>query len=200
MCYIPYRTQSKKISNDHFPNLSFHNNLPYPPPYSGYPDWESVTLCKYQHYPTLDTNLSLSFHSDTLPEYLPYPTNRKYPSLHWVSTLPTPSTSHRPAYLYLPHTTFYYIPNLHFPTLYYCQGLIKYRAETTYQIRPKTTQDRNDSGRYDLGRNDSRPKWLRPKRPENAVAVVEHVELSIWLYGSQYLFGCEYSGLLIYLL
>ena len=25
--------------------LSFQNNLPYPPPYFGYPDWESVTLC-----------------------------------------------------------------------------------------------------------------------------------------------------------
>ena len=40
---------------------SFHNNLPYLPPYFGYPDWESVTLCKYQHFPTLDTYLSLSF-------------------------------------------------------------------------------------------------------------------------------------------
>ena len=41
--------------------LSFHNNLPNPPPYFGYPDRESVSLCKYQHYPTLDTYLSLSF-------------------------------------------------------------------------------------------------------------------------------------------
>ena len=55
--------------------LSFHNNLPYPPPYFGYPDWGSDTLCKYQDYPTLDSYLSLSFHSDTLPKYLPYPTN-----------------------------------------------------------------------------------------------------------------------------
>ena len=39
--------------------LSYHNNLPYPPPYFGYP--ESVTLCKYQNYSTLDTYLSLSF-------------------------------------------------------------------------------------------------------------------------------------------
>ena len=41
--------------------ISFHNNLPHTPPYFGYPDWESVTLYKYQHYPTLDTYLSLSF-------------------------------------------------------------------------------------------------------------------------------------------
>ena len=37
--------------------IFFHNNLPY----FGYPDWESVTLCKYQHYPTLHTYISLSF-------------------------------------------------------------------------------------------------------------------------------------------
>ena len=51
MCYIPYRTQTT-----HFPNPAF--KLPYPPPYFGYPDWESVTLCKYQYYPTLDTSSS----------------------------------------------------------------------------------------------------------------------------------------------
>ena len=45
--------------------LSFHNNLHYPPPYFWYPGWESVTLCKYQHYPTLDTDLSLSFSGQT---------------------------------------------------------------------------------------------------------------------------------------
>ena len=45
--------------------LSFHNNLPYPPPDFWYQDWESVTLCKYQHYPTLDTDLSLSFSDQT---------------------------------------------------------------------------------------------------------------------------------------
>ena len=56
------------------------------------------------------------------------------------------------------HFTLLFItyPNLHFPTLYFCQSLIKYKAETTYQIRPKrprtektqaeTTQGRNDSG------------------------------------------------------
>ena len=26
---------------------------------------------------------------------------------------------------------------MHFPTLYYCQGLIKYMAQTTYQTKPK---------------------------------------------------------------
>ena len=153
MCYIPYRTQTT-----HFPNLSFHNNLPYPPPYFGYPDWESLTLCKYQHYPTLDTYLSLSFLSDTLPEYLPYSTNRRKntpPYIEYLPHLPHPRhlSLHTCTHLILPFITY---PNLHFPTLYNCQGLIKYKAETTYQIRPKrprtetiqaeTTQGRNDSG------------------------------------------------------
>ena len=68
--------------------LSFHNNLPYPPPYFGYPDWESVTLCKYQHYRTLDTYLSLSFHSDTLPQYLSHPTNRRKNTPPYTEYLP----------------------------------------------------------------------------------------------------------------
>ena len=73
--------------------LSFHDNLPYPPPYFGYPDWESVTLCKYQHCPTLATYLSLSFHSDTLPKYLLYPTNRRKntpPYIEYLPHLPNP--------------------------------------------------------------------------------------------------------------
>ena len=67
------------------PNPNYTLPKPYPfiitypihHPTLDHPDWERVTLCKYQHYPTLDTYLSLSFHSDALPEYLPYPTNRK---------------------------------------------------------------------------------------------------------------------------
>ena len=85
-------------------------------PTLGHPDWESVALCKYQHYPTLDTYLSLSFHSDTLPEYQPYPTNRRNntpPYIEYLPPSPTPSTSPQPTYLYPPHTTFYYIPLLH---------------------------------------------------------------------------------------
>ena len=120
---------------------------PYPPPYSGYPDWESVTLCKYQHYPTLDTYLSLSFHTDTLPEYLPYPTNRKNtsPSIEYLPHLRHPRhlSLHTCTHLTLPFITY---SNLHFPALYYCQGLITYKAEMTYQ-------------------NDPGPKRLRPKRP-----------------------------------
>ena len=146
MCYIPYRTQLHTSQT-----LSFHNNLPHPPPYFGYPDWESVTVCKYQHYPTLDTYLSLFFLSDTLPEYLPYPTNcRKNtpPYIEYLPHLPHPChlSLHTYTHLTLPFITY---PKLHFPTLYYCQGLIKYKAETTYQIRPKLL----------------RPKRPRPKRP-----------------------------------
>ena len=185
--------------------LSFHNNLPYPPPYFGYPDWESITLYKYQHYPTLGTYLSLSFHGDTLPEYLPYPTNHRKntpPYIEYLPHLPHPRhlSVHTCTHLTLPFITY---PNLHFPTLYYCQGLIKYKAETTYQIRPKrprteTTQAETTQAETTQGRNDS-----GLKRTLNAVAVVEQertctvVHLIIWL---SILFGCEYSGLLIYLL
>ena len=136
--------------------------------------------------------------------YPTLPTVGNIPSLHWVSTPPTPSTSPQRTYLYPPHNTFYYLPQPAFPYLYYCQGLIKYKAKMIYQIRPNYP-----------GQKRLRPKWPRPKRlraemtqgwnerPENAVAVVEQertcrvVHLIIWL---SILFGCEYSGLLIYLL
>ena len=66
--------------------ITYHNNLPYPPRYFGHPDWESVTLCKYQHFPILDT--CLSFHSDTLSEHLPYPTNRRKSTPPYTEYLP----------------------------------------------------------------------------------------------------------------
>ena len=136
MCYIPYRTQTT-----HFPNPVLYNKLPYPPSYFGYPDWESVTLCKYQHYHTLDTCLSLSFHSDTLPEYLSSPTSRRKntpPNTEYLPhlTYPRHLSLHVCTHLTLPFITY---PNLHFPTLYYCQGVIKYKTE----IRPK--RPRNES-------------------------------------------------------
>ena len=134
----------------------FYNNLPCPPPYFGYPDWESVTLCKYQHYPTLDTYLSLSFHSDTLPEYLPYPTNRKKntpPYIEYLSHLPHPRhlSLHTCTHLTLPFITY---PNLHFPTLYYCQCLIKYKTETTYQIKPKPPRPKRLRAEMTQGLNE----------------------------------------------
>ena len=103
---------------------SFHKNLSYPPPYFGYPDWKSVTLCKYQHYPTLDNHLSLSFHSDTLPEYLRYPTNRRKntpPNNEYLSHL---TDSRHLSLNSCNHFTIPFItyPNLHSPTLYYCKG------------------------------------------------------------------------------
>ena len=143
--------------------LSFHKNLPSPPPYLGYPDWESVTLCKYQRYPTLDIYLPLSFHSDTLPVYLPFPTNRREntpaPYFEYLPHLPHPRhlSLHTCTHLTLPCITY---PNLHFPTLYYCRGLIKYKAETPYKIRPKlprteTTQAETTQAKTTQGRNDS---------------------------------------------
>ena len=107
---------------------------------------------------TLPWILSLSFHSDTLPEYLPYLTNRRKntpPYIEYLPHLPHQChlSVHTCTHLTIPFITY---PNLHFPTLYYCQGLIKYKAETIYQIRPKlpnieatqaeTTQGRNDPG------------------------------------------------------
>ena len=49
---------------------------------------------------------------------------------------------------------------MHIPTLNYCQGLIKYNAETTYQIRPKrprteTTQAETTQAETTQGRNES---------------------------------------------
>ena len=77
------------------------------------PDWESVTLCKYQHYPILDTYLSLSFHSDTLPS--------TYPTLPTVGRIPLSTLSIYPTYpihvtsAYIPVPTSHYLL-LHTPT------------------------------------------------------------------------------------
>ena len=66
--------------------------------------------------------------------YPPYPTNRRKntpPYTEYLPHLPHPRhvSLHTCNHLTLPFITY---PNLHFPTLYYCQGLIKYKAETTY--------------------------------------------------------------------
>ena len=97
-------------------------------------------------------------HSETLPEYLPYPTNRRKNTPPYIEYLPHLPHQHQLSVhtctnLTIPFITY---PNLHFSTLYYCQGLIKYKAETIYQIRPKlhrtettqaeTTQGRNGPG------------------------------------------------------
>ena len=133
---------------------------------------------------------------------IPYPST--YPTLPTIGKIPLPTLSIYPTYpihLTIPFITY---PNLHFPTLYYCQGFIKYDAETIYQIRPKlprteTTWAETTLAERTQGRNDSGLK----RTTENAVAVVEQerpfrvVHLIIWL---SILFGCEYSGLLIYLL
>ena len=171
------------------------------------------------HHPTLGTqtgrvlpcasiNTTLSwistypYPSIVIPYPSTYPTNHRKNNHPYIEYLPppTPSMPTQRTYLYPPHSTFYYIPNLHFPTLYYCQGLIKYKAEMIYQIRPKLprTEKRLRPKRF---RAEMTQVWN--ERPENAVAVVEQestcrvVRLIIWL---SILFGCEYSGLLIYLL
>ena len=144
------------------------------------------------HHPTLGTQTGrVSNRRKSTPpyiEYLPHLPHQRQLSVH-TRTHPT-----------IPFITY---ANLHFPTLFYCQGLIKYKAETIYQIRPKLP-------RTETTQAEPRPKRLRAEmtqvwneRPENAVTVVEQestcrvVHLMIWL---SILFGCEYSGLLIYLL
>ena len=177
------------------------------------------------HHPTLGTQtgrvLPCANSNTTLPLVptypypfivIPYPST--YPTLPAVGKIPLPTltTPHLPHPRHLSlhsctHQTLSFItyPNLHFPTLYYCQGLIKYKAETTYQIRPKrprteTTQGETIQAETTQGRNDS---GLKRTTRENAAAVVEQertcrvVHLIIRL---SVLFGCEYSGLLIYFL
>ena len=103
--------------------------------------------------------------SIVIPYPSTYPTNRRKntsPNIEYLPHLPHPRhlSLHTCTHLTLPFITY---PNLHFPTLYYCQGLIKYKAETTYQIRPKrprteTTQAETTQAETTQGRNDSGPK------------------------------------------
>ena len=125
------------------------------------------------HYPTLGTqtgrvlpcasiNTTLPWisiypypsNSDTLPEYLPYPTNRRSTYIEYLPHLPNPRhlSLHTCTHLTLPFITY---PNLHFPALYCCQGLIKYKAESTYQIRPKRPRTETTQAETTQGRNDS---------------------------------------------
>ena len=93
---------------------------------------------------------------------LPYPTNRRKnipPYIVYLPHLPhlRHLSVHTCTHLTIPFITY---PNLHFPTLYYCQGLIKYKAEKIYQIRPKlprteTTQAEMTQAEMTQGRNDS---------------------------------------------
>ena len=140
------------------------------------------------HYPTFDTQTgrvlpcaSINTTLPWIPTYpyssivIPYPSTyptlptigKKYPSLHWVSTPPHVTS------VYIPVPTSQYLllhtPTLYFPTLYYCQGLIKYniikyKAKTIYQIRPKLPRTKTTRAEMNQGWNE---------QPEYAVAVVE---------------------------
>ena len=121
------------------------------------------------HHPTLGTQTgrvlpcaSINTTLPWIPTYpypsivIPYPST--YPTLPTVGKIPLPKLSIYPTYpihvtsAYIPVPISHTYPNLHFPTLYYCEGLIKYKAETTYQIRPKRPRTET------TGRNDSGPK------------------------------------------
>ena len=132
MCYIPYRNQTlpkpypfiitypihHPILNTKtgrvLPCASINTTLPWIPTYP-YP---SETLHEYLHYPTLPTIGKI-----------PLPTLR--------STPPTLSTSPQPTYVPTSHYLLLHTRTGISLSLYHCQGLIKYKAETTYQIRPK---------------------------------------------------------------
>ena len=90
--------------------LSFHNNLPYPPPYFGYPDWESVTLCKYQHYlPLISTY--------PYPSIL-IPNPSTYPTLPTVGKIPLPTLSVYPTYLIKVNPAYIPVPTSHYLLLH----------------------------------------------------------------------------------
>ena len=114
------------------------------------------------HHPTLGTQTGRVLSCVSINTTLPWLPTYPYPStvISYRSTYPTNRRKNTPPYieylLHLPHLrhlilhtcthltlSFITYPNLHFPTLYYCQGLIKYKAETTYQIRPKRGKPRD---------------------------------------------------------
>ena len=131
------------------------------------------------HHPTLGTQTGKVLPCASINTILPWIPTYPYPSIMipYQSTFPTNHRKNTPPYIeYLPHLPhprhlslhtcthltlpFITYPNRHFPTLYYCQGLIKYKIETTYQIRPKrsrteTTQAETTQAKKTLYGNDS---------------------------------------------
>ena len=124
-------------------------NYPLPKPYP-------FIITYPIHHPTLGTQTGRVLACASINTTLPWIPTYPYPSIviPYPSTYPTNRKKNTPPYIeYLPHQphplhlsvhtcTHLTIPfityrNLYFPTLYYCQRLIKYKAETIYQIRPK---------------------------------------------------------------
>ena len=107
------------------------------------------------HYPTFGTQTGRVLPCASINTILPWIP----PFIEYLHHLPHPRhlSLHTCTHLTTPFITY---TNRHFPTLYYCQGLIKYKAETTYQIRPKrpstdTTQAETTQAEPTQGRNDS---------------------------------------------
>ena len=97
------------------PCASIDTTLPWIPTYP-YP---SIVTPYPSTYPTLQT---VGKNTPPYIEYLPHLPHPRHLSVHTCTHLTIPFITYS---------------NLHFPTLYYCQDFIKYKAETIYQIRPK---------------------------------------------------------------
>ena len=119
------------------PCASTNTTLPWIPTYS-YP---STAIPYPSTYPTLPT---VGKNTPPYIEYLPHLSHPRHLSLHTCT------------HLTLPFITY---PNLHYPTLYCWQGVIKYKAETTFQIRPKRPRTETTQAETTQGRNDSGLKW-----------------------------------------
>ena len=109
------------------------------------------------HQRTLGTRTGRVLPCASINTTLPWIATYPYHSIviPYPSTYPTNRRKNTPPYI----EYFITYPNLHFATLYYCQGLIKYKAETIYQIRPKlprteTTQAETTQAETTQGRND----------------------------------------------
>ena len=124
-----------------------------------------ITYHIHIHHPTLGTQTGRVLPCASINTIIPWIPSYPYPSIvipypSTYPTLPTVGKINPPYNEYLPHLPnprhfiihifthltipFITFPNLHFPTLYYCQRLIKYKAETIFQIRPKLPRTQPD--------------------------------------------------------
>ena len=169
---------------------NYHTHVLYIIPNPNYtlPKPHSFIITYAIHHPTLGAQtgkvLPCASINTTLPWIPTYPYNSivilypsTYPTLPTVGKIPLPTLSIYPTYpihvtsAYIPVPTSHYLllhtlTCISFPTLYYCHGLIKYKVETTYQIRPKrprteTTQAETTQAETTQGRVCLSPRYVK---------------------------------------